>query len=117
MYGVNIKDFNDFITTLSTLISFGIEKDKLILDVLNNNNEILTKMLLVAFIFMINFLMLSTPFMIFYENYKRIVKKNELPLLKYSIIWYGIKYFSQNIYHKIFKFIKRIFMPKKGKII
>jgi len=48
-----------------------------------------------------------TVFSIFYSSFVKVKQTNLKPLLKYSVIWHGVKFFVQNWYLQILRRLKK----------
>lgn len=114
LYGTFLKDFSGTYVSFVNIILFSYNKQGVIVELLAKN-PFFSKIILLVFFIIVKLVLERFYFMLIYESYKKIHKENKYPLLKYSIIWYGIKYFAQNVYHKTVKYVKKIFKGIKIK--
>ena len=107
LFGLSIKRFSDFFRAFNTMILFVFQDADLLIRMFNLNSFI-ARFIITAYLILIRFAFINIIYMIFYESFVKIKKAKNHSLLKYSVISYGLKYFAQNEYLKIWKIFKRL---------
>ena len=54
-----------------------------------------------SYLLIVYFIIFNLVFAIFIDSFEFVKKKFVLTLLKYSIIWHGLRYFFENMYYRI----------------
>ena len=102
VYGDYINHFSDFANSMVNILYLLLKNEHIIVQ-LEEVDSFFTKAIIFVLMIIVKFILLSLYFMIFYESYYEVCAEGH-KILHHSIIWYGIKFFFQNIYYKIKKF-------------
>ena len=60
-----------------------------------------SKLYIMTYLLIVYFIIFNLVFAIFIDSFEYIKKKFVLTLLKYSILWHGLRYFFENMYYRI----------------
>jgi hypothetical protein len=74
-----------------------------------------SKIFILTYLLLVYFIIFNLVFAIFLDSYEYVKKKFVLTLLKYSIIWHGLRYFFENWYYRLkrkFENITKIKIPE-----
>jgi hypothetical protein len=107
LYGGKILQFSDFFQASSTMIMFVYLDFSLIKDMLEML-PLTTLLVIFSYYMMMYFIILNLLFVLLLDAYDTIKHRHVLTLLRYSIVWNGLKQFFENLFLKITRKLKII---------
>ncbi len=101
IYGDEYEELKNLSSSIYTVIIFPYKKLSLVLEMLENKEySFISGIFVIYYSIQIKFILTNIYFVIIYESFSKSIM-DTMELLKYSDLVYGIKYFSQNLFHKI----------------